>query len=210
MDHHNHSHCGDSHEHEHEHDSHDEDAPADNLFSRIDHPNVRALNCASNVPAKILKPWHQRRDEAIFIESDVDDQLILRVPFTGNVKLRAVLLKTGPGDQTPAKVALFANDDSLDFDDAGSKPPTQEFVVAESRDVGEYAVKPAKFPNVSSVTLYFPSSQGAETVRLYYVGFLGTWSERIMEPVITVYESQANLADHEKIQGTEGGLQSQV
>ena len=31
---------------------------------------------------------------------------IIRVPFTGSVKLRSLLLKSGPGDQTPAKVAL--------------------------------------------------------------------------------------------------------
>ena len=31
---------------------------------------------------------------------------IIRVPFTGSVKLRSLLLKSGPGEQTPAKVAL--------------------------------------------------------------------------------------------------------
>lgn len=31
---------------------------------------------------------------------------ILRVPFTGSVKLRSLLLKTGPSDQTPTKVVL--------------------------------------------------------------------------------------------------------
>lgn len=31
---------------------------------------------------------------------------ILRVPFTGSVKLRSLLLKAGPADQTPMKVAL--------------------------------------------------------------------------------------------------------
>ena len=30
--------------------------------------------------------------------------------------------------------------------------------------------------------------------------------QRKTEPVITVYETQANLADHEKIPGTEGNL----
>jgi hypothetical protein len=30
--------------------------------------------------------------------------------------------------------------------------------------------------------------------------------QRKREPVITVYETQANLADHEKIQGTDSGM----
>lgn len=31
---------------------------------------------------------------------------IIRIPFTGSVKLRYLLLKTGPTDNTPVKVAL--------------------------------------------------------------------------------------------------------
>lgn len=30
--------------------------------------------------------------------------------------------------------------------------------------------------------------------------------QRRRDPIIAVYESQANLADHEKIQGTDGGV----
>lgn len=152
----------------------------------------------------MIKPWHERLDESVHLESDADDQLILRVPFTGSVKLRAMLLKTGPIDQTPTKVVLFANEDSLDFEDASDKTPTQEFDVPQGREVGEYAVKAAKFSGLSSITLFFPASQGADTTKLYYVGFLGQWSERKNKPVITVYETQANLADHEKIQGVDG------
>lgn len=33
---------------------------------------------------------------------------IVRIPFTGSVKLRALLVKAGPADQTPAKVALVS------------------------------------------------------------------------------------------------------
>lgn len=34
------------------------------------------------------------------------DCRIIRVPFTGSVKLRSILLKAGPGDQTPSRVSL--------------------------------------------------------------------------------------------------------
>lgn len=80
----------------------------------------------------------------------------------------------------------------------------------------------AKFSNLSSITLFIPASQGAENTRIYYVGFLGSWTEVSQysiylvfkrfssffqhknKPIITVYETQANLADHEKIQGLDG------
>jgi hypothetical protein len=41
-----------------------------------------------------------------FLRCSHAGQRILRIPFTGSVKLRSILLKTGPADQTPTKVAL--------------------------------------------------------------------------------------------------------
>ncbi|KAI9570654.1 galactose-binding domain-like protein [Boletus coccyginus] len=202
--HHHHSEgCG--HEsHDHDHDSGDV-GPNDNLFPHIDRPHVVALN-ATGPGSSVIKPWHERTNEEVYIESDADDQLIIRVPFTGSVKLRSLLLKAGPGAQTPQKIALFPNEPSLDFDDVSDKNPAQEFEVAVGRDVGEYTVRATKFTNVTSVTLFIPSNQGADSTRLYYVGFLGHWTQRKSNPVITVYEAQANLADHDRIQGTEGAF----
>ncbi|KAG1873825.1 hypothetical protein F4604DRAFT_2010836, partial [Suillus subluteus] len=72
----------------------------------------------------------------------------------------------------------------------------------------------AKFNSVSSLTLFFPASQGADTsdtTRIYYVGFFGHWTtrsfpQRKSNPAITVCETQANLVDHERIQGTDGNF----
>lgn len=40
------------------------------------------------------------------MESEVDDSLILTIPFTANVKLRSVVLKCGPGDHTPKSMQI--------------------------------------------------------------------------------------------------------
>ncbi|OCH94886.1 DUF1000-domain-containing protein [Obba rivulosa] len=205
---HNHAHGAGCHDesHGHDHDLPEGLGPRDNLYARIDRANVVALNAAPpGTGAEVIKPWNERTDEETFLESDADDQLIIRVPFAGSVKLRALLLKAGPGGQTPAKVALYNNIENVDFSDIADLKPTQEFDVVQSRDVGEYHVMPAKFPNVTSITIFLPASQGADTIRVYYLGFLGQWSERKNEPVITVYEARANLADHEKIQGMGDG-----
>ncbi|CAK5269860.1 unnamed protein product [Mycena citricolor] len=210
MDHHHHdANCGHEsteHDHDHDHDS-SESGPKDNLFSQIERANVVALN-ATGPGSAVIKPWHERLDEEKSISSDADDQIIVRIPFTDSVKLRALLLKTGPADETPTKVLLFANDANLDFDDLDDKTPTQECLVAQGREVGEYALRTAKFSNLSSISLLFPASQGADATRIYYIGFLGQWTERKRQAVVTVYEAQANLADHEKIQGMDGGLSS--
>ncbi|KAH8094571.1 DUF1000-domain-containing protein [Cristinia sonorae] len=232
---HNHSHshggsCGDE-SHGHDHHGHNHGIPESqghrgNLWAYVDCDNVVALNVESGKGSDVIKTWDARMDEEVFLESDADDQMIIRVPFTGSVKLRALLLKAGPVDQTPAKVSLFSNVEHLDFSDIADRKPTQEFNVAQSREVGEYHVmsvsfveasggqnplfstlvfdRPAKFPNVTSVTLFFPASQGADTTKIYYVGFLGSWTERKDAPVVTVYEVKPNVADHEKIQGMDG------
>jgi len=203
-----HNSCGHEANHDHQHDHDQSDVgPHENLFVHIDRSNVVALNASGEGP-EVIKPWHARLDEQVSLESDADDQLILRVPFTGTIQLRALLLKSGPLGQTPTKVMLFANEDNLDFEDIADKKVTQEFIVAQGREVGEYAVMAAKFHNLSSITLFFPASQGADTTQIYYVGFLGHWSERKNNPIVTVYEAQANLADHEKIQGLNGTLSS--
>ncbi|KAG8731742.1 hypothetical protein FRC11_002577, partial [Ceratobasidium sp. 423] len=159
--------CGhEHHDHNHDHD-HDHDAGSpNNLYSRIDRPNVAVLNAEDGSdPCVALKPWHERLDETKWLESDADDQLIIRIPFTGSVKLRGLLLKTGPADQTAEKVSLFPNADELDFNDASESEPTQSFDIVQSREVGEYSVKPAKFSNCRSLTLFFPAAQGADTLR---------------------------------------------
>ncbi|KAI0278020.1 galactose-binding domain-like protein [Russula aff. rugulosa BPL654] len=177
---HNHDHGDHAHDHDHDHAHPNTGGPSDNVFIHIDRDNVIALNSIGEAK-QVINPW----DERVYIESDADDQLIIRVPFTGSVKPRSLLLKSGPGEQTPAK-------------SSSHKESLQQFDVAVGREVGEVHAKvsnctPAKFPNVSTITLFFPASQGAETTRIYYIGFLGQWSERKQDPVITIQGTDGNL-----------------
>lgn len=64
--------------------------------------------------------------------------------------------------------------------------------------------RPAKFSSLKSLTLFFPSNRGADTSRIYFLGLKGEFSAFTREPVVTVYEAQANPADHKKIPGLEG------
>ena len=104
-----------------------------------------------------------------FCESDADEQLIVRIPFTGSVKLRSILLKTEPGQASPRTMRMFANQ-RLDFDDAENAKPTLEIELVQpsdtsSREPVEYAVRAAKFPAVRVLTLYFPDNYGANSTR---------------------------------------------
>jgi len=66
------------------------------------------------------------------------------------------------------------------------------------------ASRPAKFSDVRSLTLFFPAAQGADNIRIFYLGFLGEWREVKDKPVVILYEAQANPADHQKIKGLDG------
>jgi len=59
-------HCNDGssghdHDHGHGHDNPDV-GPKDNLFERIDRPNVVALNAGEGRGPEVIKPWHERND----------------------------------------------------------------------------------------------------------------------------------------------------
>ncbi|KAE8215153.1 hypothetical protein CF327_g1542 [Tilletia walkeri] len=215
---HDHQHCG--HEH-HEHGGDDDhlkpgEGQQDFLYAKIDKEGVIALNeQEAGMGARTIKPWDQRKDESLYLETDTDDQTLIQIPFTGLVKLRSLFLKAGPNNYTPDAIYLFPNVDTMDFADAeaavasgsGNKAPSQKLEsIAVTREVVEYPLRPAKFSNVRSLTLFVPRSMGEETTRIYFLGFKGEWSDVKREgPTNIIYESAPQLKDHTKVPGTESG-----
>ncbi|EJT98186.1 DUF1000-domain-containing protein [Dacryopinax primogenitus] len=213
---HGHGH-GHHHADGHGHDGHNHseaDKPLsstpNSLHAQIDIPNVMVLNASDSEGAgagrEVLKPHAEREDERVYVQSDADDQLIFRIPFTANVKLRSLMLKTGPGEQTAEKVLLFPNEDNLDFSDVAERTPAQELECPQAREAVEYPLKAAKFSSCRSITLFVPASVGGETTRVYYIGFYGEWQPLQDKPVIAVYESKPQVADHPKVPGTDMGM----
>lgn len=43
----------------------------------------------------MIKPWNEREDDTRYADSGVDDQLVIHVPFSQNVRVRSILLKLG-------------------------------------------------------------------------------------------------------------------
>ncbi|KAM0787797.1 hypothetical protein ACM66B_003851 [Microbotryomycetes sp. NB124-2] len=182
----------------------------DFLFAQVDRDKVVALNATEPDSGKlVIKPWDERMQDDQFVESDADEQLILQIPFTASIKLRSILVKAGPAGHTPDKMQVFANQ-TLDFDQVTSFDATQSFEVAVTRDVIEFAVRPAKFPSVHSLTLFFPSNHGEDTSRISFIGFKGEHSPFTRDPIITVYEASANPADHHKIPGLDETSHSRI
>ncbi|KAF8310954.1 DUF1000-domain-containing protein [Clavulina sp. PMI_390] len=166
-------------------------AETSTLYNIIDKDKVFGLNLTVPEDAKeLIKPWNERDSLERWVDSGVDDQLIIHVPFIENVKVRSILLKPARGEACPHRLRIYSNiPDGLDFDQAENTKPNLDFSLLENEnDVTEYPLRVAAFTSVNSLTLFFgpnlmfnrclaliPTSEapGEETSRLYYIGFRG-------------------------------------
>ncbi|KAF5368882.1 hypothetical protein D9758_003102 [Tetrapyrgos nigripes] len=129
-----------------------------NLYGVIDRDNVHGLNLAVPEDAKeVIKPWDQREDTEKYAESGVDDQVIIHVPFSQNVRLKSVLLKLGRGDAGPQHLRIYANHPNIvDFADAESTKPQLDISLLEGETrVIEYPLRVAAFASINSLSLFF-------------------------------------------------------
>lgn len=155
---------------------------ADNLYEYIFKSQVTGLNLSPSSDAKdVIKEYNSRNSLEPYIETLVDDQLIVFIPFTTSVKLKSVLLGTDNGDLRPAAVKIYSNTPHCpDFDQLEDSTCLQDMSLQSTQEddgagglVKEYPLRVARFTNVFSVTLFFPSSVGRAHSRLYYAGFKG-------------------------------------
>ncbi|KAF2102839.1 DUF1000-domain-containing protein, partial [Rhizodiscina lignyota] len=209
------------HSHEHDHgDDHDhgqpsehtyETTPANLLYEQLDFPKVTTLNedQSGSGEAILKKTWAERLDPEPLLESDADEQILMTVPFTGQVRLQSILLRSSDSPSAPSTLKVFINRDDLDFSSAEELSATQEFELARTNDIQEYPVKRALFNNTRSLSLFFTENfgQGEEDVtHLYYVAFKGEFMKLSKEPVSFLYEAAANPADHKPIVSASKGV----
>ncbi|KAK4228473.1 PITH domain-containing protein [Podospora fimiseda] len=208
--HHDHGSCSHEH-HEHgggEHDHTDDITPAlqFSLYQHIDFDKIVTLNETRYGSGKLVikKTWAERMQLEPEIESDADEQVLVGVPFTGQIKLHSILLRTSDSDSAPKTLKVIINREGIDFDTAEEIQPTQEFELSRTSEVQELPVRRARFSQVRHLTLFFPDnfSDGEEDVtRISYLGFKGEWMQLGRAPQNIVYEAAANPADH-KLKGT--------
>ncbi|KAK4157470.1 PITH domain-containing protein [Chaetomidium leptoderma] len=208
-DEHSHSHShggGDGNEHEHDHSDDITPALQFSLYQHIHFDDVTALNEAryGSGKAVVQKTWAERLAAEPEVLSDVDEQLILNVPFTGQVKLHSILLRTSDSDSAPRTLKVIINRDDVDFGVAEETGGTQEFELSRTSEVQELPVRRARFNAVRRLALFFPDNFGdgeEDVTRISYVGFKGEWMQLGRAPANIIYEAAANPGDH-KIKGT--------
>ncbi|RAL09311.1 PITH domain-containing protein [Aspergillus homomorphus CBS 101889] len=208
--HHHHGHGGCHDEHDHSNDI----TPAIQslLYSQVQFDSITTLNEAApkSGAAIVEKTWAERLNDEPELESDADEQLLMYIPFTGQVKVHSLLIYTAPTPSAPKTLKLFKNRDDLDFSTASELSPTQKIEIPQpvaGADVFEIPLNRAHWNTTTSITLFFEDnwSDGEEDVtKVGYIGFKGTFMALNREPVNFLYEAAANPNDHVAIQGVNG------
>uniref|UniRef100_A0A182M834 PITH domain-containing protein n=1 Tax=Anopheles culicifacies TaxID=139723 RepID=A0A182M834_9DIPT len=168
------------------------------LYEKIDMHNVECLNEELEGSGKtVFKPYNERLSHDKFVKSDADEELLFNIPFTGNVKLKGIII-IGADDEThPKKMRLFKNRLKMTFDDT-SATADQEFALErDANGVIEYSTKVVTFANVHHLSLHIPSNYGGDSTTVYYIGLKGEFSEAHHHGVtICTYEARPNVSDH--------------
>ncbi|KAI8935598.1 hypothetical protein NX059_008164 [Plenodomus lindquistii] len=200
---HSHAHGDDGHSHDHS----DDITPAlqNLLHSQIDFPRLITLNEDTSDSGRAIcqKTWAQRLDPSPELVSSADEQLLIIIPFTGQVRLHSILLRTSPSPASPKTLKIFVNPaEGFDFDTASDTPPTQTLEVSQTSEVQEIPVKRVLFNTTRAIALFFEDnwSMGTEDedeeTRVAYVAFKGDFMKLNREAVSVLYESAANPKDH--------------
>ncbi|KAF2107998.1 PITH domain-containing protein [Lophiotrema nucula] len=217
-----------SHHHDHHHGHDDEHAEAHNhihdhsdditpalqnlLYEQIDFSKLHTLNEEdSNSGRQICqKTWAQRMEIEPELKSSADEQILMVVPFTGQVRLHSILVRTSPTESAPKTLKIFLNPgETMDFDTAAEKDPTQTLSLSQTSEIQEVPVKRAYFNTTRSLALFFEDnwSAGEEDVtRISYLAFKGDFMKLNKEPVSVLYEAAANPSDHKSIVGIGEGV----
>ncbi|KAG1654558.1 PITH domain-containing protein 1 [Nymphon striatum] len=193
---------GDNHHHhgscEHDHDDSPEIGIHYTLYTKINLDAVQCFNeCVEGSGKDVFKSWENKLDFDKYVDSDADEELLFNIPFTGNVKLKGMILIGGENDSHPSKVRLFKNRPNMSFDSVEVEADQEFDMQPDSTGVIEYKTKVVKFASVHHLSIHIPKNFGAESTRVYYIGLKGEFTEAARHEVtVCCYEAQANPADH--------------
>jgi len=199
--------------------SHDHDCDAStcgnaSLHGFIDVPAVVAFNALDETAAPgVLRPWETRHERTGRpLVSEDDGELVVRIPFTTDVKLRGIMVLGGASGRAPNELRAFANRRDVDAVNASRKTPTQKWDLTVDEDgVLEYTTEAASWQSTSSVTLYFPSNfNGDGETEIWYIGLRGEGTGHNRDMIVTaVYEARPQPQDHE-VPGDENAAASRL
>lgn len=165
----------------------------------IDFNNTES--CNEEVPRScvgLFRPYSRRLEDpeipCTLDREEEDEALLISVAFTCPVKLTGLTVIGGANGQHPSKIDLYSNLLSMESAEEVAVSQSIDPLVEDMCGVVEYPLRAVKFSQVTKLVMRFT---GPEGFQLNWVGVRGIASGDKREAVVTVYESRANLADHE-------------
>lgn len=119
---------------------------------------------------------NQGRRGSSYLESDVDPELLITIPFLEPVKIKGISIFSGVSpSQAPKEVKLFINHNQMDFGDAETSSPAQELKLSADDVKGEkLELRLVRFQNVRSLHIMVKSNQeDEETTRIDSIDLFG-------------------------------------
>jgi len=148
------------------------------LAECIEWQSVECLNEKSNHTFVNALKQGYREDNALHLESDADEQLLLFIPFNQVVKLHSLIIR-GPPEEGPRTLKLFANRQNMGFSNVNDFPANDTVVASLENLEGKLIpLKYVKFQNVRSLTLFVEDNQGGgEVTQLQKLSIIGSTVE---------------------------------
>ncbi|RKF64103.1 PITH domain-containing protein CG6153 [Erysiphe neolycopersici] len=206
-----HSGHGHGHHHDHEDHNHSDDIQPALQYSLYRFINFDGVTCLNETEigsgqAVVKKTWAERLQLSPVLESDTDEQLLIRIPcvfshFTGQIKLHSIFIRSSNTGSAPLTLKVYQNRDDLDFSTVSDLSPIQEFKIPQGSEVQDIPVKRALFGKVQNLTLFIEDNYGDDRTQITYLGFKGDWMQLGKAPVNILYEAAANPRDH-AVKGT--------
>ncbi|ODN96527.1 thioredoxin [Cryptococcus wingfieldii CBS 7118] len=150
--------------------------------SLLRHVISKGLNCLNESKthplSSILGPDRGPRGTS-FLESDVDPELLISIPFQDPIKLKHISIFSGISpSQAPKTIKLFINQPNIGFDEADSLTPAQEIELTADQVKGDkIELRFVRFQNVRSLHILVKDNQeDEETTRIDSIDLFGAAS----------------------------------
>eukprot|EP00277_Geminigera_cryophila_P010659 CAMPEP_0179448546 /NCGR_PEP_ID=MMETSP0799-20121207/32362_1 /TAXON_ID=46947 /ORGANISM="Geminigera cryophila, Strain CCMP2564" /LENGTH=170 /DNA_ID=CAMNT_0021240437 /DNA_START=114 /DNA_END=623 /DNA_ORIENTATION=- len=140
------------------------------LFSLIEESSLECLNQDDTHTVDHCFKQGPRDDDACFLSSDCDEQLLINLKFKQPVRLHSIALKSLDMEKAPKKIKIFVNPVNMSFDSAESDPCTQELEFTQD-NVSEGStvnLRYVKFQNVTSLSIFCGDNFGGEDVTVIH------------------------------------------
>eukprot|EP00286_Rhodomonas_abbreviata_P029621 CAMPEP_0181315684 /NCGR_PEP_ID=MMETSP1101-20121128/15505_1 /TAXON_ID=46948 /ORGANISM="Rhodomonas abbreviata, Strain Caron Lab Isolate" /LENGTH=172 /DNA_ID=CAMNT_0023422905 /DNA_START=8 /DNA_END=526 /DNA_ORIENTATION=+ len=165
-------------------------AEVKDLLPFIDTSTLECLNQSSDHVVAHCMGQGTREDDAVFLASDCDEQLLINIRFKQAVRIHSISVKGLDADKAPKALKLFADPCNIGFDSAESSAGTQ-VVTLTPEAVADGTVVPLRFVKFQSVNF----------LSIFVDGNFGDEEETVIHK-LQLYGSPGNatnMGDWEKV-----------